>query len=416
MSKRAPAWLIGIAYLPFGFFTGFFMVAMPFLLTARGMPLDRVGAITVIVLIPTYTSFLLTPLADCGLPRRTWAFLLAAIAALCAAAAVPLLNRAAAGETAGFTALITVGLLAAQMYCSTMGGMTPNLVEPAGTATVSAWLNVANLGGIGLGGQLAILSIQHLGLHLGAFTEALIVFAPSLLLLAVGKERRVPRGFGETFRRLAGDLWTISRTRAALIGLLIFITPSATFAAINFFSGMGADFHASPSVTTWLTGAAGNSLLCSIGAFLGGWLANRVDRRMLFVGTGVVAALGSMGMAFGPRTALVFCAGVGFYYLLAGVNFAACSAAAFDIIGPGNPLSATQFAVLMAACNVAIETVVFGDTRGYAHFGARGLLLTDALFSMITGAIMLVVIRVWGGSGRELPQRDLSIDGSPELI
>ena len=413
MKKRAPAWLVGITYLPFGFFTGFYMVAMPFLLTSFGMTLDRVGAVTFIILVPTYTSFAVTPLADCGLSRRTWALLFAAVAAACAAASVPLLSRAAAGQTHLFTALLTLGMLAAQMYSSTMGGMTPNLIDQADTGAVSAWLNVANLGGIGVGGQLAIVAISHLGTRAGAFAEAAIVFLPALLLLVIGRELRVPRSVGETFRRLSRDLWTISRTRSALIGLLIFATPSATFAAINFFSGMGADFHTSPTTATWLTGAAGNSLLCSLGSLLGGWLANRIDRRMLFVGTGMVAALASLAMAFGPHRAAVFCAGVGFYYLMAGVNFAACSAAAFDIMGAENPLSATQYAVLMAACNLAIETVVFGDTRGYAHFGARGLLLTDALFSLVTGTIMLAVIRRWGGSGRE---SRLSIDAAAELV
>jgi PAT family beta-lactamase induction signal transducer AmpG len=99
---------------------------------------------------------------------------------------------------------------------------------------------------------------------------------------------------------------------------------------------------------------------------------------------------------------MVFFAGVTLYNLLAGVNYAAASAVAFDIMGAENPLSATQYALLMAACNVAISTVIWGDSRGYAAHGARGALGMDATFSLVTGAVMLLVIRVWGGSGRRM--------------
>lgn len=412
MRRGAPVWVLGVAYLPFGLFSGLPLVAMPFLLTQRGMTLDRVAMITSLVLIPSFSSFLLVPVVDCGLARRTWALLWAACTCLCAAGSVLLLDEAAKGHVAAFTGFLVAGALAAQLYSSTMGGMTPNLIEEKDTAAAAAWLNMANLGGIGLGGQIAILLIGHLGLRPGAAALGAVIAAPALLLFIVGSEHRIPRTFGETMGRLFRDLWAVSRTRQALVGMLIFITPAAPFAAINLFSGLGHDFHTADTTTTWLTGV-GNSLLCCTGALLGGWLSNRMDRRTLFVATGMVAAIGSLGMAFGARSATVFCVGVSFYYLLAGVNFVACSAAAFDIMGAQNPLSATQYALLMAACNVAIETVTTSDGRAYAHFGAKGLLVTDALFSLITGSVMLVVIQLWGGRGR---RSVASIDAAAEAV
>jgi len=131
------------------------------------------------------------------------------------------------------------------------------------------------------------------------------------------------------------------------------------------------------------------------------------------VGSGVTAALATVSMAFGGRTAVIFFAGTALYYLLAGINYAAASAVAFDIMGIDNPVAATQYAMLMAACNVAIETVIKGDQWGYARHGAKGLLLADAGFSLVTGVVMLTVIRVWGGSGRE---RRLSVDAGAELV
>ncbi len=400
MRRRAPAWLVGITYIPFGLYNGFVAIALPFLLTARGVPLDRVLGLQFMILLPSFLSFLITPLVDCGMSRRAWAIVCAAVAGACLTFGVLLIPRASAGADALFVADLLLGYLAAQMFSSAMGGMIPNLVAEEDTGAVSAWLNTAYLGGSGLGGWLGSILVPRLGFGIAAPALGAIVFAPSLLLLIIGAEARVPRRVIETMWRLFPDLRSVIRTRAAIVGLLIFVTPSATFAAQNSFSGLGRDFHASDAATTFITGW-GSAILCSAGAMLGGWLCNRLDRRVMFVGAGVLSALASLGMAFGARSGVVFFAGTAIYYVLAGINYAAASAVAFDIIGVNNPLSATQYAMLMAACNLAIEIVIKGDQWGYNRGAARGLLLTDAAFSILTGTIMLTVIRFWGGTGRE---------------
>jgi hypothetical protein len=400
MQRRSPAWLVGITYLPFGLYSGFIIVSLQLLLTARGLAVDHIALLQLVALLPSYTSFALTPLADCGLPRRTWAVLFAAIAAGCLAGGSLLMDKAVAGNATPLALTLLVGAFAAQLYSSTMGGMTPSLIDESDTGAVSGWLNVANLGGTGLGGTLGILIVQHLARTPAAIALAAEVFAPCLLLFIMAREVRLPYAVRSMLSlQIFRDMWSVTRNRAALIGFIIFVTPAATFAAQNLFSGLGRDFHASDNAVTWIVGI-GNAVTCSLGAALGGWLCNRFDRRILFVLSGVVGATAMLGMALGARTAMVFFIGVTFYNLLAGVNYAAASAVAFDIMGIDNPLAATQYAMLMAACNVAICTVIWGDSRGYKAHGATGLLLTDAAFSLITGAITLTVIRLYGGSGK----------------
>lgn len=399
---------MGLAALPFGFFTGFYSVALPLLLTSRGMPLDRVGTeILAWALVPPFISFLLVPLIDSVLPRVRWAALWVVLMMASSFGAVQSIDLAVKGHTLPLKALVFLGALVAQLYSSTLGGMVPNVIDPERNAAIGVWLNIGNLGGVGVGGTLGIVAVQRLGFTLGGVVLACCIGAPALLLLGVRPEGRVPRRFGETARRILVDLWAVSRTRAAAIGLLVFLTPAATFAASNLFSGLGRDFGASDATTTWITGIGG-SLLAGAGCLLGGWLSTMMDRRALFVGSGMMAALGSVLMAFGPRVPGVYAAGVSFYQFMAGVNYTACSAAAFDILGENNPLSATQYAVLMAAANVAIWTVTQADSHGYRSHGARGLLLTDATFSLLCGSVLLVVIRIWGGSGREtrLPAKE----------
>jgi PAT family beta-lactamase induction signal transducer AmpG len=400
MQRRSPAWLVGITYLPFGLYSGFIIISLQLLLTARGLAVDHIALLQIISLIPSWSSFALTPLADCGLPRRTWAVLFAAIAAACLALGSLLMDKAVAGNATPLALTLLTGAFAAQLYSSTMGGITPSLIDESETGAVSGWLNVANLGGTGLGGTIGILLVQHLTRPLAAAALAAEVFGPCLLLFVMAREVRIPYAVRSMFSlQIFRDMWSVTRNRAALIGFIIFVTPSATFAAQNLFSGLGRDFHASDNAVTWIVGA-GNAITCSLGALIGGWLCSKVDRRILFVLSGVVAATATLGMAFGARTATVFFAGVTLYNLLAGVNYAAASAVAFDIMGIDNPLAATQYAMLMAACNVAISTVIWGDSRGYKAHGATGALLADAAFSLITGAIMLTVIHLYGGSGK----------------
>jgi hypothetical protein len=400
MGRHAPPWLVGIAYIPFGLYNGFVAIAMPFVLTARGVPLDRVLALQFLILLPSFLSFLITPLVDCGISRRAWAMLCAAASGAALLAGILLLDAVVAGATTAFVTSMFLGYLAAQMYSSALGGMIPNLVAEEQTGTVSAWLNAAYLGGTGFGGWLGSILVPHLGLRVSAPVLGLEVFAPCLLLMIVGAEIRVPRAVGETMRRLFPDIWAVSRTRSAIVGLVMFATPSATFAILNSFSGLGRDFHAADTSLTFATGW-GSAILCTCGAAAGGWLVRFMDRRILFVLTGVVGAFVLIAMAFAPRTGEVFFTGIALYYLLAGVNYSAASVVTFDIIGVDNPLSATQYAILIAASNFAIETVIKGDQWGYSHNAAHGLLLTDAGFSLITGAILLTVIRLWGGTGRE---------------
>ena len=392
MTREFKAWMVGVAYLPFGLFNGFVAAALPLLLTQRGMALDRVAGITFVVLLPSFLSFLLTPLVDCGLPRRVWAGLLASAAALCLASAVFGLDAAVASPhgRALLTAALTLGYLSVQMYGSTIGGMVPNLVDETRLAAAGMWLNIAYLGGMA-GGTLMVVAVTRLPRVGAAGVGALEMLLPPCILLFARHEERMPRRVAEAMRTVLRDLWIVVRQPRYALGFLVFLAPAATFVATNYFGGMGADFGALPGRTAWITGV-GVAILSSAGAVLGGWLSARYDRRWLFVGAGVLSSIATLGMAFGPRLWWVFFAGVSLYALLGGVNYVAASALAFQLIGRDNPLSATLYAMLMAACNVAIETMVLSDGHAYRVAGAHGLLLTEGMVSICVGVSVLALV------------------------
>jgi PAT family beta-lactamase induction signal transducer AmpG len=392
--SHAAPWLVGLCYLPFGFNTGFVSIALPLLLTARGVTLDRVAQITFVALLPTFSSFLITPVIDSGIARKSWALLLALVAALSIAAAIFLLHAPGiATHQTGLMTVLVIGSLAAQMYGSAMGGLIPSLVEERLQGNVSGWINTAYLSGAAIAGMAAIFAVQQWPPSAAAALLATLLLTPALVLQALPSEDRIPRPASQVFQfgTLLREITALLTTRQSLIGFLIFIVPSSAFAAQNLFSGLGREYAANDTLVAWITGA-GVAIACSAGALLGGWMCNRWDRRMLVVGPGILSAVATLGMAFGPRTWWVFLGGVLLYNVLAGINYAAVSAVAFEIMGINNPLAASQYAMMMASCNVAIEFALWADGRGYHRGGAVTMLCTDAALSLVCGPILILVL------------------------
>lgn len=397
--RYMPAWVTGILYG--GTYNGFASVSLSQLMPEHGVTLGRTAEMITLILTASYVSFLITPLVDCGLPRRIWAGLLAVTAAACLCISVPMLG--AASENGGhgphanvLMLVVFFGYLCNQIYTSTIGGMVPNLVRPSEHSAASAWLNISYLALTGAGGALCVWEVRNLPTHVAMFVVPIPILLGATPLFFIPREERIPRRVGEAMRKLFSDLWQTARQPSYLFALLVFVIPSATFALQNLFGGMGADFHASPELTNLSVGLL-FTIACAIGAAVGGPLSNRYDRRFLFIAPAMLAALGSLAMAFGPKTPWVFAAGLFFYNLMAGINYTATSALVFQIVGKNNPLSATQYAVSIAACNLAIAGSIFTDGKGADHFGARGALITDASLSLVLGTVVLLLVWRFGG-------------------
>lgn len=396
--RHTPPWVFGILYG--GTFNGFVAVGLSQLLPGRGVSLQRESEIAALILTASYVSFLLTPLVDCGLPRRTWALLLAAFAAVCLGVSVPMLQSATAhgghgSATVALMLVLFVGYLCNQIYTSSIGGMVPNLVAPSKHGAVSAWMNIAYLAWTGMGGELAVWEIRHLPLIAASLLVPLPILLGAVPLFFLQEERSL-RPFREAMRQLFTDLWATARQRNYLFALLVFVLPSATFALQNLFGGMIADFHAA-ALPGYLSVGVVFTVACVIGAALGAPLSSRYDRRLLFIAPAIFAAFGSLAMAFGPHTPWVFVAGMLFYNLMAGINYTATSALVFQIVGRNNPLSATQYSVCIAAANLAITSAVYMDGVGAGQGGVKGSLTVDALLSLVLGAIVLTLVYRFGG-------------------
>jgi PAT family beta-lactamase induction signal transducer AmpG len=412
--KYMPPWIFGVLYG--GTFNGFAAVSLSQLLPDHGVSLERVSEIVALILTASYVSFLVTPLVDCGLPRKVWAGILACTAAVCLGISVPMLKGAGVhgGHGRDATALMLVlfvGYLCNQIYTSAIGGMVPNLVAPAKHGAVSAWMNIAYLALTGGGGALSVWEVRHLPLPAATVLVPLPVLLGAIPLLFFPREERKPNPVSEAMGQLFANLAATAKKPNYLFALMVFVVPSATFALQNLFGGMGADFHAGPELTNLSVGLL-FTIACSIGAALGGPLSSRMDRRLLFIAPAMIAALGNLVMAFGPHTPWMFAGGLFFYNLMAGINYTATSALVFQIVGRNNPLSATQYSVCIAACNLAIAASVFMDGKGAGRGGANGALIVDAGLSLVLGAIVLALVWKYGGGFPKPPasEEDLALE------
>ena len=380
---------MGLALFPFGLVIGFTITALPFLLTRQGIPLDRVASTSAVVMSPTFWGFLLCPVLDTGLTRRVYCWLTAAVSAVCLALALGVLSPSRLALTTG---LLLVGELGMVMYGNAANGWMAEFLPDHLRGSVAGWTNVANLGGGALG-SLAVMSLaSHMRMQwIGAGLAVCIVLG--VLPTAVFPvSRRSSFKFKQVFTETLKTTWAASRRRECLVGFALFLAPVGAAAAINLFSGLGADFHTSEHVVVLVTGA-GCAIATSIGALAGGYAANRVNRGYLYLGASAAIVVVSLTLALIGHTVAAFIAGALIYNALTGVVYASFNALGFQLVGRESAVASTQLGLFTAAINAAVVYMTWADGQGYKHFSVRGLFLVDALASAVALVPLLMLVK-----------------------
>jgi PAT family beta-lactamase induction signal transducer AmpG len=389
-SRRIPPdFVTGMGTLTFGFVVGFSITAMPFLLSKAGVSVDRIAAISATAMSPTFFTFLLTPIVDVGFTRRTYALGLAAATAASLGAALFLLSPA---RLPLFTALLFLAVLCVVLQNNAVFGWMAEFVPDERRGKVGGWQNAANLGGGAAGSMLVMSLARSLTIETVGIVMAALVLVSSLVLLWFPRPARPKLGLTEIFGGTFRSVVRTSRQPNVLTGFLLFLLPAGSVAATNLFSGLGKDFAARPERVIWATGA-GVALFSSIGALLGGYLADRIDRKTLYLCGGALAGLCSISLALLPHTETTLIAGVLAYNGIAGICYAAFSALSLELTGIGNPTAATQLGLFAAATNAAIVYMTWTDGQGYRLFGIRGLFLVDGFAGILASAGLLIFLR-----------------------
>ncbi|HEY4381291.1 MAG TPA: MFS transporter [Acidobacteriaceae bacterium] len=407
MRRQLPPWAMGLAIAPLGFYFGFISTAMPILLSAKGVSVDEISKVSFAGFSPSFWAFVLCPILDVRFSKRAYALVFAAIAALCLGACTLL-----TGNLTIFTLVLTAGCTAAVMFGNAHAGWMPDVIRDTHYSQVGGTSNIANLGAAGAFAALAIAVVRSMPAAIAACLLAAVVFAPTILLFFIPLPAKPTRGVAEVFGSFFGDLYRVCKTRRCLLGLMCFLSPTACFALTNLFSTLGKDFHASEWWVTALNGPL-VAVFCSLGCLSGIWICGRFPRRTVYVLAGFGGAAAALGLIWAPHTLSFFAIGVLGYNFFQGINYTAFTAFEFEIVGPGNPLAATQIALLTAASNAPISYMTRIDGHFYGRHGLSGMLAVDGLTSLAVGTTLLLVMQRIGvgRSGSEVESGPILADG-----
>lgn len=396
--RYAPPWLFLLLPLPGGVSPALGTVVLPYLLTRAGMPVQDAGALLAVTMLPHTWKPLWAPLLDNWLRRRDWHVLAGALGALGVLLALRSLERGQ--HLALITAMVAVNIAAATSD-NLLGSLCALTVRAEQFGRAASFYSAGQLcwGGL-LGGLVLVLldppagtlarllprlSLTTLGLGLAA-----MMLAATLLVRLLDDPR--PRGGGllPHLRAVLRESWRSLRAPSGWSGLLICALPLCTGAVGGLFGALAKDYGASAGQVALVTGALA-STGSAIGAFLGGALADRMERRRAYLLTGLLLAGCSLGMGLSPaRPGYLIGWGV-LFAIGSGVAYATFYSFVFEMIAPG--AATTMYGLLAAGSNLAIAYVTFLDGQFYRLGGRRGLLLGDAALGLVGVACVAALLR-----------------------
>jgi MFS family permease len=380
----------GFAILPFGLSLGFMSTALPFLLTRQGVSVDRVAKVVATVVLPTVFAFLFKPLLDSGLKRSTYCLILTATASLGLGIGVTMLTPA--HLTIAIPALL-VATFSMVLYTGAANGWMSQVTGDHERGIVAGWQNVANLGGGALGSYAVMLLLTHsiLTRQSAGVLMAALVWLGATPLLFFPKAPEPKFRMVDVFSKTLIEIGRAVRRRECLVGFAILLSPAAGTAAQNLQSGLGKDFHTSEGVVIWVTGI-GSALVCSIGALVGGKLADRFPRGYVYLFSGLGTAATAIAAALLPRTAMVFIVTTLVYNAIIGSIYAAYNALGLELTGD-SPVASTQLGLFAASINVNVNYMTRADGVGYRKGGVTGMYLVDGLASVVCIVPLLFLVR-----------------------
>lgn len=385
-AKSPPPYIFGLTAIPYGVSGGFTAVIMPYMADHAGLKLEAIGWFVTLLFVPPIVQFLYAPIVDVGLGRRQWLILLSLLGAACFFGA---LQMRLPDDTVPFLALAVAGTLISGLTGSCNGGLMSQLVPDHQRGQASAALNVGNLSGSALSGALIAWMIGHdYDLQLvGAALVVMMVLPAFSVLLIDEPPRLVTRTVSQLFGGMIRDVGKVMFSRVGITGILLCLSPVGTAALTNYFAAMGSKYGATTGEVAILTGPV-SALLSGAGALGGGILCDRVNRRAVYLLSGVLTALCGLGMMLSPRNEWTFVVGGTVYALITGLCYSAFTATVLETIGTGGENASMQYALFVSAGNAAIAYVGLADTRFSDHYGVEGVCGSDALLN-IAGVVIL---------------------------
>jgi MFS family permease len=321
------------------------------------------------------------------LSRKTWYVLAGIVSALgifvtgavpADAASLPLLYAAVliSNVASTFLAMATESL----MVYNTL----PELQGRAG-----GWFQAGNLGGNGLGGGAGLWLAQTLPdpwMAAAAIAVACALCCAALWFVPEPPPLARTGHYGRMLVAVLKDLWQVVRARAGILALLICFLPIGSGAASNLWAAVADDWHASANTVALATGVF-SGIVSAFGCLVGGYGADRMDRKTAYVLYGALMALCAVVMAVAPRTETMYVVFTLVYSFIQGLTYAGFTAVVLETIGLG--AAATKYNLYASLSNMPIAYMTLVDGWAHTRWGAAGLLNVEAAFGVVGIVVFL---------------------------
>jgi len=376
-----------VLFIPYGAVPGFLTVALAYELSRKGISTSDIAVVVGISYVCLIFKWLWAPLVDTLLTRKIWYVGSTLVCGL----GLWLAGRAAMGEhpsLALISAALTVSNFTATLLAMAVESLMAATVPDGERGRAGGWSQAGNLGGQGIGGGLSLWLIQSDGLSDAASggVLGLLCVLCCLALFRVDDARPLLKVEGQVeavghlgvranLRVIGSDLWQLLRSRIGVLALLICLLPIGSGAAQNLWSPIASEWHASADVVAFVTGAM-SGVISALGCLAGGWLCDRIDRKLAYCVFGLLLAIAAIGMALCPRTSSQYIFWTSVYAFVVGLCYAAYCAVVLEAIG--NTAAATKFSFLSSVSNAPIMLMTFVDGAAQGRWGTRGMLWTEA--------------------------------------
>jgi predicted MFS family arabinose efflux permease len=162
---------------------------------------------------------------------------------------------------------------------------------------------------------------------------------------------------------------------------------------------MAPDFGATARVVGIVNGIGGG-LAGAAGSLVGGYLADRMSRRLAYAVAGGLTALSALAMLLAPLSQTTYAWGTLAYTFANGIAFATWAGLVLELIGH-TAATTTKYALFNASSNLAISYVTWLDGWAASGWlfpaglrGSRGSLAMDVTLTLAGIAALLVMVAV----------------------
>jgi len=394
MSERhVHPWVFMILIIPFGAISGFVNVAVGFMLTKSGVPVDRTAALIALGLLPHTWKFAWAPIADTTLTRKRWyviASLLSAIG-IFATGAIPL--------TAAGLALLSVVVFTSNVAVTFLGMAVESLMAYSTPENLKGraggWFQAGNLGGQGIGGGAGLWLAQHLAsswIAAAIVAGACVCCCFALRLVDEPPATHRHEDLRISLINVAKDVWNVSRSRMGALALILCFLPIGSGAASNLWGAVAADWKASANTVAMVTGVLGG-IVSAVGCVTGGLICDRMNRKAAYAAYGVLQALCASAMALAPRTESTYVIFTLIYAFITGLTYAGFSAFVLEAMGLG--AAATKYNLYASLSNMPIYYMTNVDGWAHKQWGPSGMLHTEAVCGVFGLVAFAIVLALW---------------------